>query len=293
MPTSSPWVRARDSPLAATEPRTPIYAGSGQYGGMPPDEQSIGSVLKEERQRQGLDIRAIEDRTKIRTKYLRALENEDWHVLPGPAYVRGFLRAYAETLGLDADALVDEYRSRVEGEESQPFGIAEAVLSKRRPLDARDRPRFDRRILVGGLVAVVAVILLILGLAGGSDDEEGDGKKAGGDRKREKPDGKPEEEQKPEVPDTVELAVAARSDSEVCLVNKGGAVLLDNQLLSAGDEENYEADAFSLSLGFGTLKLDVNGDGERIEAASDAPLTFEITPKGVRQPVADPDPDCP
>jgi cytoskeleton protein RodZ len=259
----------------------------------PPDEQSIGSILKEERQRQGLDIRAIEDRTKIRTKYLRALENEDWHVLPGPAYVRGFLRAYAETLGLDADALVDEYRSRVEGEESQPFGIAEAVLSKRRPLDARERPRFDRRIVVGVLIAVVAVILLVLGLTVGSDDDEGEGTKAGGERKREKPDGKPEEEQQPEVPDTVELAVAARSDSEVCLVNKGGAVLLDNQLLSAGDEEEYEADAFSLSLGFGALELDVNGDRRRVEAASDAPLTFEVTPKGVRQPVADPNPECP
>jgi cytoskeleton protein RodZ len=259
----------------------------------PPDEQSIGSILKEERQRQGLDIRAIEEHTKIRTKYLRALENEDWHVLPGPAYVRGFLRAYAETVGLDADALVDEYRSRVEGEESQPFGIAEAVLSKRRPLDARERPRFDRRILVGALVAGLAIILLGLGLVGGSDDDEGDGTRAGGDRKREKPNDKQEEEQKPEVPDTVELAVAARSDSEVCLVNKGGAVLLDNQLLSPGDEEKYEADAFTLSLGFGTLQLDVNGDRRRVEAASEAPLTFEVTPKGVRQPVADPDPECP
>jgi cytoskeleton protein RodZ len=259
----------------------------------PPDEQSIGSVLKEERQRQGLDIRAIEDHTKIRTKYLRALENEDWHVLPGPAYVRGFLRAYAETLGLDADALVDEYRSRVEGEESQPFGIAEAVLSKRRPLDARERPGFDRRILVGALVAGLAIILLVLGLMGGSDDDEDGSGKAGADRKREKAEGKQAEEQQAEIPDTVELAVAARSDSEVCLVNKGGAVLLDNQLLSAGDEETYEADAFSLSLGFGALELDVNGDRKRVEAASEAPLTFEITPKGVRQPVADPDPECP
>jgi cytoskeletal protein RodZ len=260
----------------------------------PPDEQSIGSVLKDERQRQGLDIHAIEDHTKIRGKYLRALENEDWHVLPGPAYVRGFLRAYAETLGLDADALVDEYRSRVEGEDSQPFGIAEAVLSKRRPLDARERPRFDRRIVVvGALLAGLAIILLVLGLTVGSDDDEGNGTKAGGERKREKAEAKQDEEQKPEVPDTVELAVSARSDSEVCLVNKGGAVLLDNQLLSAGDEETYEADAFSLSLGFGALALDVNGDRKRVEAASEAPLTFEITPKGVRQPVADPDPECP
>jgi cytoskeleton protein RodZ len=68
----------------------------------------IGSVLKETRKRQGIDIRTVEEMTKIRIKYLRALENEEWDTLPGPAYARAFLRTYAELLGLDGEALVDE-----------------------------------------------------------------------------------------------------------------------------------------------------------------------------------------
>jgi hypothetical protein len=75
-----------------------------------PDEgggMRIGEVLKGARTRQGLDIGTVEERTKIRTKYLRALEAEDWERLPSPAYAKGFLRTYSNLLGLDADAIVD------------------------------------------------------------------------------------------------------------------------------------------------------------------------------------------
>ena len=51
--------------------------------------------------RQGLDIADVEERTKIRAKYLRALENEEWGSLPGPTFVKTFLRTYAEVVGLD------------------------------------------------------------------------------------------------------------------------------------------------------------------------------------------------
>ena len=57
-----------------------------------------------------MDIKEAEERTKIRTRYLRALEAEDWEVLPAPAYVRGFLRTYGQILGLDGEALADRYR---------------------------------------------------------------------------------------------------------------------------------------------------------------------------------------
>ena len=76
----------------------------------------IGEVLKRSRTRQGIEIADVEERTKIRTKYLRALESEEWDVLPSPAYAKGFLRTYAQLLGLDADAIVDEYRRQVESE---------------------------------------------------------------------------------------------------------------------------------------------------------------------------------
>ncbi len=71
----------------------------------------IGNSLREARIRRGLSIKDVEDRTKVRGKYLEALENDDFEVLPGPVYVKAFLRTYATFLKLDADALVAEYRS--------------------------------------------------------------------------------------------------------------------------------------------------------------------------------------
>ena len=70
----------------------------------PYDQQAgpgIGATLKDARRRLGMDIKEAEDRTKIRTRYLRALEAEEWEILPAPAYVRGFLRTYGQLLGLD------------------------------------------------------------------------------------------------------------------------------------------------------------------------------------------------
>ena len=67
--------------------------------------------------RQRLDIADVEARTKIRAKYLRALENEEFGMLPGPTFVKTFLRTYAEMLGLDPHVLVEEYRAGFERED--------------------------------------------------------------------------------------------------------------------------------------------------------------------------------
>jgi cytoskeleton protein RodZ len=81
----------------------------------------IGNSLREARLRQSLDFPEIEQGTKIRAKYLRALEDEQFDVLPAQTYVKGFLRSYAEYLGLDGQLYVDEYNSRfVAGEEEAP-----------------------------------------------------------------------------------------------------------------------------------------------------------------------------
>ena len=61
-----------------------------------------------------IDISEIESETKIRAKYLRALENEEWDLLPGPTYVKSFLRTYADALGLDSRLLLEEYKLRHE-----------------------------------------------------------------------------------------------------------------------------------------------------------------------------------
>jgi hypothetical protein len=72
----------------------------------------IGNSLREARVRQSLDFPEIEQATKIRGKYLRALEDENFEQLPGQTYVKGFLRTYADYLGLEGQLYVDEYNSR-------------------------------------------------------------------------------------------------------------------------------------------------------------------------------------
>jgi len=82
----------------------------------------IGSTLSEARRRRHLDIADCERLTKIRAKYLKAMEEEDFGVLPEPVFLKGFLRTYAEALGIDPELLLDEYASRFEmdGEAGEP-----------------------------------------------------------------------------------------------------------------------------------------------------------------------------
>jgi cytoskeleton protein RodZ len=77
----------------------------------------IGNSLREARLRQGLDLAEIEQATKIRSRYLRALEEEQFELLPAETYVKGFLKAYADQLGLDGDLYVEEFNSRFAAEE--------------------------------------------------------------------------------------------------------------------------------------------------------------------------------
>src|SRR5947208_16036391 len=89
---------------------------------------SIGETLREARMRQHLDITDVEARTKIRAKYLRALENEDFGMLPGATFVKSFLRTYAEFLGLDAHLQEEEYRADVD-----THGASELTAGAPRP----------------------------------------------------------------------------------------------------------------------------------------------------------------
>ena len=73
-----------------------------------------------------IDITEAEADTKIRGKYLRALENEEWRLLPGPTFVRSFLRTYGDYLGLDGRLLVEEFKLRHEQAEGEPRPIAAA-----------------------------------------------------------------------------------------------------------------------------------------------------------------------
>jgi cytoskeleton protein RodZ len=119
----------------------------------------IGNSLREARLRQQLELPEIEQQTKIRAKYLNALEDEQFEQLPAPTYVKGFLRNYADALGLDGQLYVDEYNSRfVTGEEDVPL----------RPRDYQRRPshsfgpRFEMRGILLALGAIGIVFALVI-----------------------------------------------------------------------------------------------------------------------------------
>ncbi len=116
----------------------------------------IGNSLREARLRQGLDFPEIEQATKIRPKYLRALEDEQFDILPGQTYVKGFLRSYAEYLGLDGQLYVDEYNSRyIHVDEETPLR-ARSTSSL-----SRAGPRFETSVLLAALAAIAIVTLLV------------------------------------------------------------------------------------------------------------------------------------
>jgi cytoskeleton protein RodZ len=116
----------------------------------------IGTSLREARLRQGVDLVEAESATKIRSKYLRALEDERFELLPAQTYVKGFLRSYAEYLGLDGQLYVDEYNSRyVAGEE-------EAPARPRRSSASRAHRQVESSVLLLALAGIAAVTALVI-----------------------------------------------------------------------------------------------------------------------------------
>lgn len=115
----------------------------------------IGTSLREARLRQGIELPRVEADTKIRAKYLRALEEERFEVLPAETYVKGFLRTYAEYLGLDGQLYVDEFNSRFARSE-EPLAAPSST-----PQRTRSRP-VESNFVVVALAGIVAVTILVV-----------------------------------------------------------------------------------------------------------------------------------
>jgi hypothetical protein len=271
-------------------------------GGEP--EMRIGEVLKSARTRQGLDIRTVEEQTKIRIKYLRALEAEEWDVLPNPAYATGFLRTYAQLLGLDGEALVDEYRRQAEPDYGLPMSpVGDRVLERGRRLGDGGGGGPAWAPLLAIAAVIVVAVLLVLGLTG-SDDDGGDN---GGQNREQRAQQRREErrreqrqrerEQQAAQSERVTLKLEVRSNVTVCLLGESERPLIDGQVLFADSEEGpYEAQRFELRFPFGydrdQFRLLLNGEPKRLPETSGA-AAFVITPPDRARPGPEPGPECP
>jgi transcriptional regulator with XRE-family HTH domain len=118
---------------------------------------ALGASLEEARRRQGLDLEQVGEATCIGRRYLRALEEERFELLPGDAYAKGFLRAYAEFLGLDAQRYLDEYSARLAERAPEPALVAQSLRLRRRRAPLAWLRRWQ--VLVGVVFAAVLGVL--------------------------------------------------------------------------------------------------------------------------------------
>jgi cytoskeletal protein RodZ len=132
----------------------------------------IGNSLREARVRQQLELGEVELATKIRARYLRALEEESFEALPAQTYVKGFLRTYADYLGLDGQLYVDEFNSRFAGEDGEPH---EPVVARRTSNVRRQQHRrVEQRWVIFALAGIGALLAFFVAAwkFGGQSDEQ-------------------------------------------------------------------------------------------------------------------------
>ena len=247
----------------------------------------IGETLREARMRARIDVSEIEARTKIRAKYLRALENEEWGLLPGPTFVRSFLRTYAQALGLDGKALVEEYRLR--NEPVGEAGMEPVVASSQRPSKAgRGSPGASRGYLAVVAVISLLIVLLIVGLlSGGGSSTHKAGTQAGVTGHSNAP-GRSSRERRglrasagaKTATTAVSLSLRATGTVYVCLIGEGGKRLIAGQTLEAGTKTaTFTAQRFELTLGNNAVALTIDGTPRTVPASSQA-IGYSITKAG-------------
>ena len=258
----------------------------------------IGATLRAARMSARIDVSEIEAQTKIRAKYLRALENEEWDLLPGPTFVRSFLRTYAQALGLDAKALVEEYRLSYE----RPSEAAlEPIVSTPSSGSSRGRvpspPSRGYMALVG--VVVVVIVLLIYGLlsGGGGSSPKTTGTAARGHAKHSGVSSGGSSAGRRHAravirTDLASLKLEATGEVYVCLIGDDASKRIPGVILKAGTTEpTFHARRFLLTLGNNAVKLIVNGTLQTVPASSQ-PIGYSITRSGIKPLAAGELPTC-
>ena len=256
----------------------------------------IGTTLREARMRARIDISEIEAETKIRAKYLRALENEEWDLLPGPTYVKSFLRTYADALGLDGKLLIEEYKLRHER-------LSDVELQPIAPPGQRERRRRPRGGVPRGWLVAVAVVGLVVArwVVGNRNSNDGDtqgstpppatsqpattsSSKKTSTKKKKKAKAKPK---------VARLTIVATGQVYVCLKAAGKRTPVPGIVLTGGARQGpYRSSRFRLQLGTSEARLIVNGKSRSGPSVANG-IGYAITPRRVRRLPASQWPRCP
>jgi hypothetical protein len=250
---------------------------------------TIGQRLREARLRRELDIADAETYTKIRAKYLRALENDEFGMLPDRTLVKTFLRTYSEYLGLDAQLLMEEYRAQHE-----PRGSVEGpAFTPHRTREPRPR-RSGPPVGPGGAFAIGIVLLLILfavlGLTGGEDENGGGNggqsttttqEQTAAERRaaREKQDRRERREQRArDARRVLTIRVVPEGPTYVCVDDAKGKVLFEGNLTAARSFRAARRGRLRINLGRASVRLTANGKRVAVpESSAGAGFAFTRT----------------
>jgi cytoskeletal protein RodZ len=240
----------------------------------------IGETLRETRMRRRIDMTEVEAATKIRAKYLRALENEEWDLLPGPTFVKTFLRTYAEYLDLDPRLLVEEYRQRYERPATQdltPFGPGMGAQRRRR---RQRRPIGPVIVVLLGIAGLLGT-LYVLGVVWGEDDEPPPPNTVATATPTATPTPRPSRrsrERRRSTPTRVTLRITATQPVFVCLEDATGRAVVDGETLAAGQRtRTFRSQRFRANFGNGGVRMNVSG---KTYTAADTgePVGYELRP---------------
>ena len=221
--------------------------------------------------RRRIDMAEVESATKIRAKYLRALESEEWELLPGPTFVKTFLRTYAEYLELDARLLVEEYKQRFE----RPAGLDTTPLNLRRQRRRRRvAPRLGPGIVVVlGIVALLGALYL-LGVSGNGDDSPEP--PAAVETPTPQPKNQNRKKRKAAPPKPVSVSIVATGQVYVCMEDARGRPVIDKRTLEAGQRtRTYRSRSFKVTFGTAEARIRQNGKNYRVAQSRD-PVGYSL-----------------
>ena len=216
----------------------------------------IGARLREARMRAKIDINEVEVRTNIRAKYLRAIENEEWDLLPGEVYVKSFLRTYGSYLGLDTRQLLDDFKRQYEAP-------SDHELRPIAPLGRdRDRDRGFRRPRIPPWVAIVSVLILVVAALYYVGRRSTKSSTTPTTHVSTTPNRKTKPHHRPHVlvVSHVKLQLIPTGQVYVCLVDGTGKKLIPGLIYSPGQTIPVKtASKLLLTLGNNSVQMKVNG----------------------------------
>jgi cytoskeleton protein RodZ len=256
----------------------------------------IGSTLREARIRARIDMSEVETRTKIRAKYLRAIENEEWDLLPGPVYAKSFLRTYGDYLGLDSRMLVEEYKRRYEGpsdhEPSRPVASLAREHERERGRGFRG-PKLPQWTPIAVVLVAIVVVLYLVGTIGGSSSKSPATTSPHASAHPAKHRATHRHVTLPATRASAKLQLTPTGPVYVCLVNgRGKFLIFEKTYASSQPIPAFTERRMLLTLGNANVQVKVNGKPQPIAASSSA-IRLLITPASVQHIPTTMKPTCP